>query len=213
MPQLEDDDQDPERCRKRHEVEEHGLERQQERPERASEDVGQRQHEGEQVREVAVDGVDEVAVDGRGPADGRVRPFQRSRGAIDDRLDSRSGAVDRGERLDDRRVALAPVLRRDGGGDAVHPAQPLGDGLRVAAVLDEHVERFQHARRDPGRGESVAAHDRVARAGDVLQLGLVRIQLEAVEDEHAGDREPDRRNRYRPRVDESRPATPEPSSG
>ena len=51
------------------------------------------------------------------------------------------------------------------------------------------------------------------RAGDVLQLGLVRIQLEAVEDEHAGDREPDRRNRYRPHVDESRPATPRPVLG
>ena len=99
------------------------------------------------------------------------------------------------ERLDERRVALAPVLRRDGGRDAVHVAQPLGDGLRVAAVLDEHVERLQHARRDPGSGEGVAAHDRIARAGDVLQLGLVRIQLEAVEDEHAGDREPDRGNR------------------
>src|SRR5438876_12439652 len=43
-------------------------------------DVGQRQHEGKQVGEVAVDGVDEVAIDGRSPADGRVRPFQRSLG-------------------------------------------------------------------------------------------------------------------------------------
>src|SRR5947199_7005343 len=152
--------------------------------------------------------MDEVAVDGRSSADGRVPPFQRGLGAVDDRLDSRIGTVDGRERLDEGRVSLAPVLRRGGGGDPVDGAQSRCDGYRVATLLDEHVERLQHARRDPGRGEGVPADDRITVTGDVFQLGLARVQLKAVEDENAGDQEPNCRNRYRPRVDESRPAPP-----
>src|SRR5437667_354647 len=80
--------------------------------------------------------------------------------------------------------------------------------LGIAAVLHEHVERLVHARCDPGGGQNVASDDRVAAARDVLHLRLVRVQLEAVEHEHAGDRESDGCDRNRPAVDESRPTAP-----
>jgi antitoxin VapB len=59
----------------------------------------------------------------------------------------------------------------------------------VAAQL--HAAAVAHGARVPVC--LIAADDRIALAGDVLQLGLVRIQLEAVVDERAGDREPDGR--------------------
>src|SRR5947207_6782092 len=119
--------------------------------------------------------MDEVAIDGRCPADGRVPSFQRGLGAIDDRLDSGIGTVDGRERLDERRVALAPVLRRGGGGDPVDGAQSRCDGYRVATLLDEHVERLQHARRDPGRGVGVPADDRITITGYVFQTSVARV--------------------------------------
>src|SRR5204862_6617913 len=116
------------------------------------------------------------------------------------RLGARIGTVDGRERFGERRVALVPVLRRGGGGDPVDGAQSRCDGYRVATLLDEHVERLQHAWRDPGRLEGVPADDRISVTGDVFQLGLARFQLKAVEDEHTGDQEPNCGNRYRPRV-------------
>ncbi len=60
-------------------------------------DQGQHEHVGE----VAVDGVDEVAV-GRGrPAECPVRALERAVDAVDDALDSACGPVDRGQCLDD----------------------------------------------------------------------------------------------------------------
>jgi len=110
-------------------------------------------------------------------------------------------------------TSAASPLRQSFGGDPVDGAQSRCDGYRVATLLDEHVERLQHARRDPGRLEGVPAHDRITVTGDVFQLGLARFQLKAVEDEHTGDQEPNCGNRYRPRVDESRPAPPGPVFG
>src|SRR5207244_1067784 len=115
--------------------------------------------------------------------------------------------------FDERRVALAPVVRRGGGGDPVDGAQSRCDGYRVATLFDEHVERLQHARRDPGRREGVPARDRITVTGDVFQLGLARVQLKAVEDENAGNREANRRNSSGSQVDETCPATPGPVFG
>ena len=112
--------------------------------------------------------------------------------------------------------AASPLRQSFGAAAAVIPSTPPSRAATAAGsstLLDEHVERLQHARRDPGRPEGVAADDCIALSGDVLHLGLVRVQLKAVEDEHAGDQEPNCRNGYRPRVDESRPAPPRPVFG
>src|SRR5205814_2948464 len=96
-------------------------------------------------------------------------------GAVDDPLDARRGAVNRWERLDERVAALAPVLRRDRGGDPIDLPQLRGDGVGVAALLDQRDERLEDAGRDAGRRQGVAACDRVARAREVLHLRLVRV--------------------------------------
>src|SRR5438128_2744019 len=54
-----------------------------------------------------------------------------------------------------------------------------------------------------------AAIDRVAAAGEVLRLRLAGIQVQARIDEHAHDREADRRDRNRPAHDEVRPTSPQ----
>ena len=70
VPLLEDEHDDAERAAERDEVEDHGLQRQHDRAERASEqDEREQDHEGEDVREVAVDRVDEVALLGGGAAE------------------------------------------------------------------------------------------------------------------------------------------------
>src|SRR5437762_1030801 len=58
----------------RHEVENHRLQGQHKRPERSrEEEESQEHHEAERVREVAVDGMDEIAILGRDAAQARVR--------------------------------------------------------------------------------------------------------------------------------------------
>ncbi len=97
--------------------------------------------------------------------------------------------------------ALAPTMPFD-------VAELRRDRLRVAAVLDEHVDRLHHAGADPGRGELSAAGDRRARAREVLQLRLVRVHLRAQPDEHADHRQTGDRHRPRAPDDETCPATP-----
>ena len=135
-------------------------------------------------------------------------PFEARVGAIDRCLDAGSGAVDRGERLDERVLALAPARRRGRSDDAGHRAQLRRDLLGVAAVLDEDVERLHHAGADPGRGELVAAGDRRAGAGEVLQLRLVRVQLRSQSREHGDDRDADGGDRDRAPEHEACPAAP-----
>jgi hypothetical protein len=93
---LEDEDDHPERCGERDEVQQRCLDREHERAEGAREqDQRQHDHEGEHVGEVAVDGVYEVAV-GRGrSAERRARALQRVVDAVDDGLDAACGAVGR----------------------------------------------------------------------------------------------------------------------
>ena len=97
--------------------------------------------------------------------------------------------------------AVAPTTPR-------HCGQLRRDLLGVAAVLDEDVERLDHAGADPGRGELVAGGDRRARAGEVLQLRLGRVQLRSEPREHGDDHEADGRDRDRAPEHEARPAAP-----
>ena len=82
MTLLEDEHDDPERGRERDQVEDRGLDRQHDRPERTGEQDQREDHdEREHVREVPVDRVDEVAVDGWRAAErrGRARRVRRWR--------------------------------------------------------------------------------------------------------------------------------------
>ena len=103
-------------------------------------------------------------------------PFERLVDAVDRSpwIPGAAPSIGR-ERLDERvssRAASRRARRRRRRPCTV--AHLGGDRLRVAAVLDEHVERLHHAGADAGRGEPLAAGDRVPRAGEVLQLRLVR---------------------------------------
>ena len=93
---LEDEDDDPEGGGEREQVQQHCLDREHDRAERArQQDQRQQQHERQHVGEAAEQGVQEVAVD-RGDAGQRaVGPLEARVGAVDDRLDAGSGAVDR----------------------------------------------------------------------------------------------------------------------
>ena len=206
---LEDEDDDPERAGERDEVQHDRLDREHDRAERPREqDHRQEQDEPEHVREAAEQRVQEVAVD-RGQSGHRaVRPFQARVGAVDGRLDAGSRAVDRGERLDERVRPLLPSRRRGRSDDAGHCAQLRRDLLGVASVLDEDVERLHHAGADPCGGELVAGGDRRARAGEVLQLRLGRVQLRSETRERGDDHQADGRDRDRAPQHEARPAAP-----
>ena len=109
-----------------------------ERP--GEQDQRQHQDEREHVGEAVEQGVQEVAVD-RGDAGQRaVGPLERGVGAIDDRLDAGGGAVDRGERLDQRVRAAVP------GGGAVAPTTP-GTVRSLAAIVARRRRRARRARR------------------------------------------------------------------
>ena len=87
--------------------------------------------------------------------------------------------------------------------------------LRVAAVLDEHVERLHHAGADAGGGERVAAGDRGRRVpGKFFSCASFAFSCDAEPGEHGDDRE---RRLPRPRpgaVARSAPSGPTaPSSG
>src|SRR5207248_9485011 len=75
-------------------------------------------------------------------------------------------------------------------------------------VLDEDVERLQHARADSRRGQLIATDNRGAGAGEVLQLRLVRVQLSAEAGENADDHEPDACDREGAAQHEAGPTTP-----
>ena len=97
---------------------------------------------------------------------------------------------------------------------AAAPTTP-GTVLSFAAIcsalpplLDEHVERLHHAGADAGRGELVASGDRRPGAGEVLQLGLVRVQLRAQPGERGDDDEPDQPDRDGAPDHEPGPASP-----
>ena len=110
--------------------------------------------------------------------------------------------------FDERVRPALPARRRGRADDSGHGAQLRRDLLRVAAVLDEDVERLHHAGADPGRGELVATGDRRAGAGEVLQLRLVRVQLRPEAREHGDDHQADGRDRDRAPEHEARPAAP-----
>ena len=135
-------------------------------------------------------------------------PFEARVDAIDRRLDAGGGAVDRGERFDERVLPATPFRRRGRADDSGHRAQLRRDLLRVASVLDEDVERLDHAGGDPCRGELVATRDRRAGAGEVLHLRLARVQLRSQAREHGNDRDADSRDRDRAPEHEARPAAP-----
>ena len=80
--------------------------------------------------------------------------------------------------------------------------------MGVAAALDQHVERLHHARADVRVGEHLAAGDRGAGAGEVLELRLVGVQLRSEARKQRGDRKAGRCDRERAAKHEARPAAP-----
>ena len=99
-------------------------------------------------------------------------------------------------------------------GGAVAPTTP-GTARSFAATCcalppcsTRTFERLHHAGADPRRGELVAAGDRRAGAGEVLQLRLVRVQLRPEAREHGDDHQADGGDRDRAAEHEARPATP-----
>ena len=193
----------------RDEVQHDRLDREHERAERPREqDQRQEQDEPEHVGEAAEQGVEEVAVDGGQAGQRAVRPFRLAlaRSIVAWMPGAEPSIV--GEALDERVRPLLPSRRRGRSDDAGHCAQLRRDLLGVASVLDEDVERLHHAGTDPGGGELVASGDRRARAGEVLQLRLGRVQLRAEPREHGDDHEADRRDRDRAAEHEARPAAP-----
>ena len=123
---LEDEDDDPVGRPERDEVQDHGLQRQDQRPERPREqDVGEQDHEAEHVGEVRVDGLDEVAILGGRRRRGDPRSGRRATAGarVLERRDRAAAtawtapSVER-ERLDQAVAGLAP---RAGATAAVDP--------------------------------------------------------------------------------------------
>ncbi len=197
----------PKRRGERHEVQQHGLEREHDRAEGADEqDQRQDQHQRHHVRQTAGQGMDEVAVDRGEARHGRAGPGERRVRTVDDRLDAGRGAVDRREGLDERVRPVPPDRAR--ADHARHGAQPGRDALGVAPALDEDVDRLHHARGDVRGGELVAAGDGGAGAGEPAQRRLGGVKLRAEAREHRDDRHADRRDGRGAAHHEARPAAP-----
>src|SRR5262249_8473416 len=156
----------------------------------------------------AVDRVHEVAVDGRDAAERAVGAGERVVRPVDRALDAGSGAVDRREGLDERVAAATPRRGRARADDALHRANLGRYRGRVAAALDEDDERLHRAGGDPGVGQQLPPGDRGAATGEVLELRLVRVHLQAVGDEHADHGETAERHGPRTPQHEPGPAAP-----
>ena len=209
MSLLEDEDDDPERRGEREDVEHHGLDREHDRAERPGEqDQRQEQDEREHVGEAAEQGVQEVAVDRgdagqRAPVPSRLAPARSMVPWMPGAAPSIAGNASTNE--------FGPRRHSGGAHAPTTPgtaAQLRRDLLRVAAVLDEDVERLHHAGADLRGGELLAAGDRRAGAGEVLQLRLAGVQLRSQAREHGDDRDADGRDRDRAPEHEARPAAP-----
>src|SRR5205085_4806125 len=96
----------------------------------------------EYVREVRVDGADEVAVLGRDAAERRIGPLQLRFDPRDRVLRRARRAVGGRERLDQAVAALAPGRGRSGAGYAGSGLQLRQVRSRARAVLDDDDERL-----------------------------------------------------------------------
>ena len=181
-----------------------------ERNARVEQDERQDQDEREHVREVAVDGVHEVAV-------GRARRRRASpsvpcsaaltRSMIS--LDAGRGAVDRRERLDERVVAACasraarPRRRRPG---------PRAASRRSCPALPPCSTSTSNGFITPGEMPASASICRPAIAvplpGKFFSCASFGLSCRPKRDEHGDDREPDERDRPRAAQDEPRPAAP-----
>ena len=222
---LEDEDDDPVSGRERDEVQDRRLERQHDRAERAGQQDAasgprrSRARRGSSSRRRARS------------RDPRPDPAEPERpGAVPCRARLLRTRVDRAPRTPGRgRRRRSGRPRRARRGARARPAAPLPrrcpGALRACAAivrsalppssLDEHVERLHHAGRDAGRGEHVAAGDRVAacRGGPspAPRSGSAGVPKN---DEHADDREPGDRDRAAGGACTNRAQRPQaPSSG
>ena len=209
---LKDDDDESERRGEREEVEDHGLEREHDRAERACEqDQREDEHEREKVREVAVDGVDEVSVDRRDAAECAVGARECGVGVVDDGLDSGCGAVDGRDRLDER---VAAALPRGGRGRADDPGNGAHLGRDRRCALPPCSTSTMNGFIAPGLMLASASICLPAIAvpvpGKFLSCASFGFICKPVCDEHAHDCQAAERNR--PRMAQHKPRPPAPGA-
>ena len=191
---LEDEDDDSVGRDQRDEVQDDCLQRQEDRAERAHQQhEGQQDHEQQGVRELAVDGVREVAVLRRLAGQRQLGSRRRPAFSIGGRTSCFSRlavcpaagrcGVDVRESLDQRRIVLAPLRRGDRAPTIPGVCPTARDDRRQerrsTVVLDEDDERLRDAGREPVRDELVVADHGVVglRAELGLQLRLAGVDL------------------------------------
>ena len=232
MAVLEDEHDDPVCRAQRDQVQQHGLQRQQDRAECASQqDVREDQDEEQDVRELAVDGVHEVPVLRSNSAERHLdasRVSELGSGVVTQRLDLREDVIlqtrDRPARgpgvrvigakgLDEPRAARPPGRRCRRPGDSWRLADRIGDaGQRRGrgSVPDENdVRQVEPVRHSSGcHGRPTGA--RVALRRLLVQLGVTRVDVERRRQHDRDDDRARHEDERRPPLHDPAPAAPEP---
>src|SRR6185436_1517238 len=136
--------------------------------------------QGDHEREVAVDGVDEVVVQGQVSthADIGTGAMRGRAYAVERVARFRRRAVGGREGLDDRGAALPPFRRVGGDGavDAFQTAQVLRDLVEVRA-FGQHLVRQERPGADAGVLQRLEADLRVALLRNRVEVGLTELDV------------------------------------